>query len=66
MSTFTQPTSALQQKEDQNSALKERVSYLEDLVKQVLVRLPDKDGANIHTSKDESQILQADAQAGMS
>lgn len=57
-------TNALQQKEAQNSALQERVTYLEDLVKQVLNRLPDKGEASPPTPpRAHTQSLQADAQA---
>lgn len=65
VSSFSNTTSTLQQKEEQNTALKERVTYLEDLVKQVLDRLPEKDGSPSSPQRAQSQSLQADAQAGM-
>ena len=57
-----------QSKDDQNSVLKERVTYLEDLVKQVLDRLPEKNGPPpvVPPSRiDKHSSMQADAQAGM-
>lgn len=65
--SFNTHTSNTTSKDDQNTALKERVTYLEDLVKQVLDRLPDKNGAQESPSvqqRIESPSLQADAQAG--
>jgi len=67
-SGFTHNTSPPQQKDEQNATLKERVNFLEDLVKQVLERLPGKnasacmnDGPQVRASPG----LQEDAQAGM-
>ena len=69
--SFTNPPSVLQQKDDQNAVLKDRVTYLEDLVKQVLERLPEKNGTATATvtppsSTEDRSSIQADAQAGRS
>lgn len=69
ISSFTAPSNNPTSKDEQNSALKERVTYLEDLVKQVLDRLPEKNGSSESPNAQpryESPTLQADAQAGMS
>lgn len=68
ISSFTAPPTNPISKDEQNSALKERVTYLEDLVKQVLDRLPEKNGSSESPNAQprfESPTLQADAQAGM-
>lgn len=68
ISSFTAPSTTTISKDEQNSALKERVTYLEDLVKQVLDRLPEKNGPSESPSAQpryETSTLQADAQAGM-
>ena len=64
VSSFAASTSTLQQKEEQNTALKERVTYLEDLVKQVLDRLPEKQAGAPSPQKPQNANLQADTQAG--
>lgn len=63
--SLTHSSSTSQQKDDQNSSLKERVGYLEDLVKQVLERLPEKSGGLAPQSIEDTTI-QTDTQAGMS
>lgn len=68
VSSFTNHSSSSTSKDEQNIALKERVTYLEDLVKQVLDRLPEKNGSNDSPTAQprmESSSLQADTQAGM-
>lgn len=66
ISSFTNQSSNSTSKDEQNSALKERVTYLEDLVKQVLDRLPEKNGSDTSpvAQSTENSSLQADAQAG--
>lgn len=67
ISSFTNHSSSAASKDEQNSALKERVTYLEDLVKQVLDRLPNKNGgadSPSEQSRTENSSLQADTQAG--
>lgn len=66
ISTFTNQPSNATSKDEQNTALKERVTYLEDLVKQVLDRLPEKNGSNDSpiAQPSENSSLQADTQAG--
>jgi len=67
--TFAHRSSTSQDKDDQNAVLKDRVTYLEDLVKQVLDRLPEKDGtaAAVPPLRTEDPVsMQADAQAGTS
>lgn len=69
ISSFATTSQNSASKDEQNSALKERVTYLEDLVKQVLDRLPDKNGSNDSPSAQprvETSTLHADAQAGTS
>ncbi|KAK5941117.1 hypothetical protein PMZ80_006394 [Knufia obscura] len=64
--SFAVPPSTSQQKDEQNAVLKDRVTYLEDLVKQVLERLPEKNGTASAPSpkRTEDHIsLHADAQA---
>lgn len=69
ISSLTNHSGSSASKDEQNTALKERVTYLEDLVKQVLDRLPEKNGSNGSPATQpsmESSSLQADTQAGMS
>lgn len=66
---LTYPASASHPKDEQNSVLKERVTYLEDLVKQVLERLPEKNGSATGLPQPRTEdptSIQADTQAGMS
>ncbi|KAK5071724.1 hypothetical protein LTR64_004498 [Lithohypha guttulata] len=66
VSSFSSNTTVLQQKEAQNSALQSRVTYLEDLVKQVLDRLPEKNGVAspaAPAAPPQTQTMQADTQA---
>ncbi|KAI1621774.1 hypothetical protein EDD37DRAFT_495216 [Exophiala viscosa] len=58
--TYTNPST-----EQSNYSLRERVSQLEDLVKQVLHRLPEKQGESTFTHADADQVdrNQVDAQA---
>lgn len=57
LSTYSATTS-----NDQSSSLKDRVTQLEDLVKQVLDRLPEKESSKTTIEDDE----QVDTQAGKS
>lgn len=69
ISSFTNTSASSAAKDEQTSALKERVTYLEDLVKQVLDRLPEKNSSEKPRNpplRMDSSTLQADAQAGMS
>lgn len=77
VSSFTTHSSTSQQKDEQNATLKERVNFLEDLVKQVLDRLPENNntaavaasaavaaGVTARTQVSASPGMQEDAQAG--
>jgi len=66
--SLTNSSGASHQKDEQNLVLKERVTYLEDLVKQVLDRLPEKNGTVSGTPLERAEdttSIQADTQAGM-
>ena len=67
VSNLVTPPNTSTSKDETNSALKERVSYLEDLVKQVLNRLPEKGTGSPGQSPAavENTIVQSDTHAGM-
>lgn len=74
ISGFTNHSTASPAKDDQNTTLKERVNFLEDLVKQVLDRLPDKSDGTVAAvaaavgndrQANVSPTMHEDAQAGM-